>query len=81
MARLRLAAVILLATVASFWWSDAAHGSHDDFRFKWPYRPGVADGTTTLPGQGGHADAWDFDIGLNDIGDEVVSSAGFPLLP
>jgi len=46
---------------------------HDDFWFKWPYRPGVSHPTTTLPFVQNHVgqDAWDILIG----DDNVVSSA------
>jgi murein DD-endopeptidase MepM/ murein hydrolase activator NlpD len=67
-----VAAVLILAIGV-----HPAFAEHELYRFKWPYQPGVASGTTGYPFTGHHAtqNAWDFDIALDNDGDPIASSA------
>ncbi|MEX2160141.1 MAG: M23 family metallopeptidase [Dehalococcoidia bacterium] len=73
----RAASLLAIVLVVAGIGSRPANATHDDFRFKWPYLPGASSGTTGYPYTAHHsgANAWDFDINLNDVGDTIVSAS------
>jgi murein DD-endopeptidase MepM/ murein hydrolase activator NlpD len=69
----RFALLVPALAAAMLLLPDSARAAHDDYRFKWPYAPGVSHPTTRHPFENGHGDAWDVVIGGNGV---VASAEG-----
>ena len=81
---LRLGLFVLFCAGTVWWHSGSLHATHEDYRFKWPFRPGATATVNTPPYQSNHAcpaeqgvrscdDAWD--LGISD-GQVVSASEG-----